>query len=480
MEVSRRGFQELAAAAGVTRMTSAQSLRGEKPPNVILMLADDQRADAMGCRGNPIIHTPQMDRLAADGIIFDNHFCTTPICCASRASIMTGQYAGTTGIYDFKTDLTPEQVDNTYWMRMKMAGYHIGFIGKYGVGHKRPAEDFDYWAAFVGGGSYYPDGPKGPHVSKIVRDQAREFLAAVPDGKPFCLSISFKAPHVEDEDPSQYLPSSDTLDLYNDVTMPPPRGASPRDIQRFPLAIQHSMTRHRWGVRFATPETYQASTKNYYRLVSENDISLGVVREALEKHGLADNTIVIYSADHGIFNGEHGFAGKWYAHEESIRIPLVIYDPRLPANLRGRRYDGMSLNIDLNPTVLEMAGLKPPQSAQGRSLADVVRGERPSTRPIFFIEHHFPVGGWIPSSEGIRTERWKYIRYTDVAAPFEELYDLKNDPHETNNLAGKPQYASQHRALTGYSYTWRDSLRNVTGRWREPMTEAELVRDGLV
>jgi arylsulfatase A-like enzyme len=480
MEVSRRGFLELAAAAGAATLTSAKSQQEKTPPNIIFMLADDQRSDAMGCMGNPTILTPQMDRLAAQGIVFDNHFCTTPICCASRASIMTGQYAGTTGIYDFVRNLSPEQVNETYWMRMKMAGYYIGFIGKYGVGNKPASEAFDYWKGFAEQGTYFPDGPAGPHLTDIMRDQATDFLARVSTGRPFCLSISFKAPHVQDESPSQYLPSPSTLDLYKDVTIPSPRGACATDIQRFPLALQHSESRRRWGVRFATPELYQASTKGYYRLISGNDMAIGAIREALEKRGLADNTIIVYSADHGVFNGEHGLAGKWYAHEEAIRIPLLIYDPRLPANVRGRRYGGMSLNIDLNPTLLEMAGLKVPQSVQGRSLAAVVRGERHSTRNICFLEHHFPDGGWIPSSEGIRTERWKYIRYTDSAAPFEELYDLKSDPSETSNLIGKPRYASQQRALTGYSHLWRDSLRGATDRWSEPVTEVDLVRDGLV
>lgn len=479
MELSRRDFLEMTAGTGAAKLASAAGLKDERRPNIIFLLADDHRADVMGCVGNAIVQTPQMDRLARDGVIFENHFCTTPICCASRASIMTGQYAGTTGIYDFVTDLSLEQIKETYWMRLKQSGYHIGFIGKFGVGKDMPASAFDYWRGFPGQGNYFPEGPAGPHLTDIMTDQAREFLDTSPREKPFCLSISFKAPHVQDEDPRQYLPSPATLPLYVDVTIPAPRGAGPEDIERFPLTIQHSENRRRWGIRFSTPGLYQASMKGYYRLVSGNDMAIGSIREELQKKGLAENTIIVYSADHGIFNGEHGMAGKWYAHEESIRMPLIIYDPRLPANLRGKRRQEMSLNIDLHPTLLEIAGLKPSQSVEGRSLVGLLRGQQFNPRRVWFIEHRYPDGGWIPSSEGIRTERWKYIRYTDNAAPFEELYDLQHDRFETQNLAGQTRYASQLRVLSGYCQTWRGSLRETSGGWTDPVKDSDLVRDGL-
>ncbi len=478
--LSRRHFVGMAAASVV--MSQAAPSRGQAPdrrPNIVLMLGDDHRAEALGCMGNRIIHTPNLDQLAGEGVIFDNHFCTTPICCASRASIMLGQYAGTTRINDFKTPLSAEQVPQTYWQQLKQAGYHIGFIGKFGVGATMPSGAFDYWRGFPGQGFYFPQGPAGPHLSHIIRDQANEFLAQAPRDRPFCLSISFKAPHVQDQAPEQYLPAPETLFLYQDVTIPPPAGAGAADIRRFPPALQHSESRHRWGVRFSTPELYQASVKGYYRLISGTDSVIGSLRASLSEMGLAENTIVIYSADHGIFNGEHGLAGKWYGHEEAIRIPLIVHDPRLPRDARGTRRAAMSLNIDLNPTVLELAGLKPAAVAQGRSLVPLLRDEPSSPRQVWFIEHHFPDGGWIPSSEGIRTGRWKYLRYTDSAAPFEELYDLQHDRHETNNLAGEPRYRHVQTVLTGYWRRWRDSLPQAGGNWSEPVTGADLRRDGL-
>jgi arylsulfatase A-like enzyme len=480
MSVSRRNFLETAATVLVTQTAAAASADAAQRPNILLMLADDHRWDALGCMGNSIIHTPQLDRLAREGVVFENQFCTTPICCASRASIMLGQYAGTHGIYDFATPLTAEQVRQTYWQQLKDAGYYIGFIGKFGVGNQMPSEAFDYWKGFPGQGHYFPQGPSGPHLTYVMRDQANQFFETAPRDKPFCLSISFKAPHVQDEDPRQYLPSADTLSLYEGVTIPPPSGAGPDDIRRFPLAIQHSENRRRWGVRFATPDIYQASVKGYYRLINGIDNAVGAMRDTLEKLGLSQNTIILYSADHGIFNGEHGLAGKWYAHEESIRTPLIVYDPQIPASARGKRCDAMTLNIDLQPTILELAGLTPNQATQGRSLAPLIQGRTTDNRHIGFIEHHFPYNGWIPSSDAIRTQRWKYVRYTDAAAPFEELYDLQNDRSETKNLAGGSKYAREFKVLAGYCDRWRESLRNKSVRWEEPVSGDDLKRDSLI
>ncbi len=475
MSLSRRNFLELAGASAAA--ATAQSTR---PPNVIVLLGDDHRWDALGCRGNPTVQTPELDRLAHTGVLFENHFCTTPICCASRASIMLGEYAGSHGINDFATPLSPDQVESSYWGQMKQAGYHTGFIGKFGVGDKMPESAFDVWNGFGGQGFYFPEGPAGPHLNHIMRDQANAFIANAPRTKPFCVSVSFKAPHVQDEDPRQYLPSQDTEARYKGMVIPPLRGAPMSDINRFPPAIQRSENRRRWGVRFATPELYQASVKGYYRLVTGIDDVIGSMRATLDKQGLADNTVIVYSADHGIFNGEHGFAGKWYGHEESLRIPLIVHDPRLPAVARGKRIQAMTLNIDLQPSLLELAGIQSSSRAQGRSVAALMQNETVS-RKAWFFEHRFPDGGWIPSSEGIRTRGWKYIRYTDIAAPFEELYDLRKNPAETVNLIANPAFQKQRAVLARYCSTWREALKaRKTGTvWEDPVSDHDLARDGL-
>lgn len=502
MSYSRRTFLEMASVAAASQLLPDANAEqkpmhaGEKPPNILFMLADDHRWDALGCMGNNVIHTPHLDKLGEDGVIFENHFTTTPICCASRASYMLGQYAGTTGIYDFVKPLSPEQVSSTYWMHLKRAGYRVGFIGKFGVGKTMPSSSFDYWKGFPGQGDYYPEGPEGPHLTHVIRGQAKEFIRS-SKGLPFCLSISFKSPHVQDQSPEQYLPATETLELYKDVKIPAISRAPESDINRLSIALQHSESRRRWGVRFATDALYQESVKGYYRLISGIDAVVADLRETLSEQGLADNTIIIYSADHGISNGEHGLAGKWYPYEEHIRMPLLVYDPRQPASARGTRRRAMTLNIDLHPTMLELAGLNPPPSVEGQSLAGLIQKEDPNFRSLFFIEHHFPDGGWIPSSEGIRTERWKYIYwtghaapltpypapYTMGAAPYEELYDLANDPYETHNLINEPHVSHQQHALSSYRKIWRDSIHGMqgkTGRWVQPFTKTNLQQDGLL
>ena len=506
MGYSRRTFLEMASVAAASELLPEARARaqqapphaGARPPNIVFMLADDHRWDALGCMGNPVIQTPNLDKLGQDGVVFDNHFTTTPICCASRASYMLSQYAGTNGIYDFATPLSPEQVASAYWTHLKQAGYEVGFIGKFGVGKTMPSGSFDYWKGFPGQGNYFPQGPQGPHLSHIIRGQAQEFIrSAAQAQRPFCLSISFKAPHVQDQSPRQYLPAPEMLDLYKDVTIPPVHRAPGSDIDRLPLSLQHSESRHRWGVRFATEALYQESVKGYYSLIAGNDTTVAAVRSTLREVGLAENTIIIYSADHGICNGEHGLAGKWYPYEEDIRIPLLVYDPRQAASERGTRRRAMTLNIDLHPTLLELAGLRPPPTVQGQSLAGLLHEDDPDFRSVFFIEHDFPDNGWIPSSEAIRTERWKYTRwtghtrpvtafpapYTAQAAPHEELYDLANDPYEMHNLIDQPQVARQQQALSSYRTQWSESvhgMRGKTGRWTQPIQTADLRRDGLL
>lgn len=477
MSVSRRSF--LASAAGAT---AAQTTVPKGRPNILLLLADDHRWDALGCMGNTVVQTPQLDRLSQNGVTFENHFCTTAICCASRASIFTGQYASVHRIEDFARPLDATQTSQIYPVLMRRAGYHTGFIGKFGVGNTMPSGEFDYWKGFKGQGAYFPAGPNGPHLTHIMRDQAVEFLEQAPRDRPFCLSVSFKAPHVQDEDPRQYLPSADTLALYEGQTIPLPRGADATDIRRFPLAIQRSENRRRWAVRFGTPDLYQASMKGYYRLVSGIDSALGAIRQTLERLHLAENTVIVYSADHGIFLGEHGMAGKWYAHEESIRVPLIVHDPRAAAAERGVRRQAMTLNMDIPATLLDFAGIAPPVTYQGRSVRPLFAKDDAAFRSHWYYEHRFTNQGWIPASEGIRTRGWKYARYTDDASPFEEMYDLRRDPHETKNLVGNGTYEKQKRALSRYTSAWNQSLKGWKGEmaWKEPVDPARLAEDDLM
>ncbi|MGB3780163.1 MAG: sulfatase [Tunicatimonas sp.] len=434
-------------------------LASDVPPNIIFLLTDDQRWDAAGFMGNDIMQTPHLDSLAAQGTVFENAYVTTAICAISRASILTGQYASRHGVLDFGTSLSDSAFRQTYPAQLHQAGYYTGFVGKYGIGtldSTTARQRFDQWYGFNGQGKYEQTDEDGNyrHLTRIMGDQSLAFLGGVPDNRPFCLSVSFKAPHVQDSDPRQFVYDTAYTDLYADATIPVPETADPRYFEQLPEYLQTSEARHRWQQRFATPEAYQESVKGYYRLITGVDDAVGRIKDALRRLGRTDNTIIVLLGDNGFYLGEHGLAGKWYGHEESIRVPLLHYDPRRP---EAQRRDEIALNIDIAPTLLEVAGVAVPPAMQGRSLLPLVRGESVTDwREDFYYEHAFDVQTlldegkadpeqlWpIPRSEGVVSLDWKYLHYYDEPPPNEELYDLRRDPHETNNLASDSEYQEE-------------------------------------
>lgn len=417
-------------------------------PNILFLLTDDQRADLLGVAGNKYAQTPHLDQLANQGTLFENAFVTTSICMTSRASIMLGQHALRHGINTFNKSLTPEQLQASYFGQLKAAGYQLGFIGKWGVGDP-PQDFFDYNRGFPGQGHYYSkEQSDSEHLTARMGKQAVEFLDQIDSDQSFCLSISFKAPHVDEGNPDHPFDFDRELaDLYRDVTIPRVRLTEPEYYDRLPDFLKNSENRKRWGNRFATKHMAQESLKGYYRLVAGVDIVVGKLRAALEERGLANNTVIIFSSDNGFYLGERGLAGKWFAHEESIRVPLIVYDPRVPASHAGQRRSEMALNIDLPSTLLDYANLESPPSMQGRSLKPLVEGNSysgqdgaPGWPSNFFYGHYLDWNG-IPKSEAVRTHQWKYIQYLNVSPPYEELYDLQNDPHEATNLATQPDHS---------------------------------------
>lgn len=446
--MKRREFLKAASASAAcaTLAGGAPTNRpGGRPsgrPNIIFFLTDDQRWDTLGCMGKRSVKTPNIDRLAAGGVLFDNAYVTTSICCTSRASILTGQYARRHGIHQFRDSLSDQAFAATYPPLLRKAGYRTGFIGKYGVGAE-PKDAFDVWHGRRGQPKYEHTDENGKykHLTAILGEQSIDFLRGCRPGQPFCLSVSFKAPHCQDSDPRQFLYDPAYKDLYKDVTIPTPATAAPKYWRSFPEFFRAgNEARRRWRIRFATPDKYQEMVKGYYRLITGVDVAVGRFVEALERRGLAGNTVIIFSSDNGFYLGEHGLAGKWYGHEESIRVPLLIHDPRLPAARRGHRRHEKALNIDVAPTILSLAGVPVPERMQGRSLVPLVQGRRAAWRQEFFYEHLFRHPA-IHRSEGLVGQRYKYLRYIDAAPVYEELYDLKEDPHEGTNLAGRAENA---------------------------------------
>ncbi len=446
------------AAGFIERICTADDSRSGGP-NLLFLLTDDQRWDTLGCMGNPIIETPNIDRLSREGVTFNNCFVTTSICMTNRACIFTGQYARRHGVWKFSTSFTPRELEQTYPGRLKAAGYYQGFIGKWGVGQP-PRGLFDYDKGFPGQSHYEHEIDGKPiHLTRLMGDQALEFLDGVPADQPFSLSVSFKAPHVQDNDPRQFISDPDLAPLYRDVTIAPPQLSEPAFFASLPQFLRASENRVRWERRFATPKMYQEMVKNYYRLISGVDVVVGRILERLEQKGLARNTVVIFTGDNGFYLGERGFAGKWYGHEYSIRVPLVVYDPRLPRNLRGTRREETVLSIDIAPTLLELADVGAPDRMQGRSLLPLIESRRVNDwRTEFFYEHLFEHPK-IPMSEGVRTPRWKYLRYIDQEPVYEELYDLENDPEEAMNLAHDEKHTSVLARMRKKWQTMREAFK---------------------
>jgi arylsulfatase A-like enzyme len=457
--LNRREFLSLvaggSAVVGLSLAGCQSGLIGgnapKKRPNIIFLLTDDQRWDTMGCAGNPIIQTPNMDAMANDGVRFTNAFVTTSICASSRASIFSGQWTSRHGIKDFNTPFSPDALAKTYPMLLRRAGYRIGFIGKYGVGTQKdlPVDQYDYWKGFPGQGTYEHKDKNGnyKHLTQIMGEQAIEFLQGCSEEQPFCLSISFKAPHVQDEDPRQFIYDRAYKDLYKDTIIPVPEKADPHYFEALSEFLQTSEARRRWEIRFSTPEKFQESVKSYYRLIYGVDVVIGRIREQLRRLGFNDNTVLILIGDNGFFLGEYGLAGKWFPYEESIRVPLVVFDPRAGKKLRGQILSQMALNVDIAPTILELAGITAPEQMQGCSLVPLLKGKKPKWRTEFFYEHPFE-HKTIAKSIGLRTQDYMYIRYTDYN--YEELYDLKRDPAEKTNLAKDEKYIKILEALRKY------------------------------
>ncbi|ARA94387.1 hypothetical protein AWN76_015335 [Rhodothermaceae bacterium RA] len=416
---------------------------GGQAPHLIVLLTDDQRWDALGAAGNPYIQTPHLDALARDGVRFTRAYVTTPICSISRASLFSGQYARRHGIHDFATGFTDSAWAQTYPALLRQAGYWTGFVGKFGVGREMPEEAFDVWHGLPGQPHYEQTDVAGRpvHLTRLIGEQAAAFLREAPPGRPFALSVSFKAPHVQDGDPRQFIYDPAYDGLYADVTIPSPETATPAHFERLPAFLREGTeARERWKLRFSNPEQTQRSLKGYYRLVSGIDAVVGRLRHVLDSLGLADQTVIVFTSDNGFFLGEHGLAGKWYGYQPSVRVPLLVYDPRRPAPPQDRIRHEMVLNIDLAPTLLDLAAVPVPAGMQGRSLRPLIHGETEEAwRTDFFFEHPFDHPG-IPRSEGVIGDRYTYLYYLDQRPPFEMLFDRASDPHETENLVGDPAH----------------------------------------
>ncbi|MEM6257585.1 MAG: sulfatase [Planctomycetota bacterium] len=464
--------QKIACWAGWLALLVLSFASRAEAPNIVYLMTDDQRADAVGFMGNTLIQTPNLDTLAGNGVVFDNAFVPTAICMANRASVLTGQYAARHDLWSFGEDLTAHQLNNSYIGQLDQAGYYTGFVGKWGVGN--PQADavnniIDFNKGFSGQGSYFTTRDDGSpvHLTQLIGEQASSFIGqAAGQTSPFALSVSFKSPHAQDGlGAGEFLQYNPALGgLYADDTIPDAVLSDQAFFNAQPEFIRNSLNRSRWQDRYVTGERYQESVKGYYRLMTGVDNAVGEIMRALRdpdgdgdtSDSVADNTIVIFTSDHGLYLGDRGLAGKWLAHEQSMKVPLVIHDPR-HTDGHGTRRDELALSIDMAATILEYAGVEAPEAMQGSSLVLLVEGRDTVWREEFFYEHRFDHSS-IPESEAVRTERWKYIKYIDH--DYEELYDLDADPIEAVNLAEEPAYAAVLGEMRFKLDAWRSLTRD--------------------
>ncbi len=422
-------------------------------PNILFMFTDDQPQNCLGVMGNEAIQTPNLDALARRGILFENAFVTTAICCSNRACILTGQTMAAHGVVDFKMPLSDKAFSQTYPALLRRAGYRTGYMGKYAVGAPRlhpklalPADQFDSWYGFPQSINFLQKVDGEPrYLTSVMTEKAIEFLRTNPADQPFCLTMAFKEPH----GPFNYFDPA-VPDPYREVTLPASPSFNTAAFERQPGFIKKSLNADRSRKYLQSPELYQKELRTFYRTVTRADSAVGEILSELKRLKLDDNTVVIFSSDHGSLLGDHGLTGKWLMYENSIRVPLIIYDPRQPTESKGNRRNQMALSIDLAPTVLSLAGVEPPESMQGRDLTPILARADADWRTDFYYEHVYntdPPRSPIAVTEGIRTERWKYIRYPETQPVYEQLFDLKNDPLELTNLVADAKHSERLNRL---------------------------------
>ena len=472
----------------------ADGRTADRPPNILFLLTDDQRADTLGSMGHPIIRTPNLDRLADTGVLFTRAFVTDPTCKPSRAAYFTGQYERVHRVgFSSRHAMTEQQWAATYPALLRRAGYYTGFIGKFGIEtyvfRGEAKKKFDYWRAHDGWARFWPKprpncsayrNAKADIITPIMAECVEDFLAARDRTKPFCLSVSFSAPHgsistsMDSPDgkmrreawmtrPANLLPQLQNHPIYGALyrdreirlpdSFPDPPG------RHIPLAV-HDPAKGRSSTYCYDfePARCREHHVRYYQLVRGLDTAVGRIVEALRAAGVADNTVILYSSDHGLLLGEYGMGGKGLCYDLTTRVPLVVFDPRLPQRCRGRKVEELVLSIDLAPTILSLAGVGAPAGMQGRDLTPLLKGKSPAWRDAVFLENLY-LGRDGPFIEAVRTADWKYARFFKPGAhglpkglyehvpdfrgrkpDYEQLFDLKHDPGETSNLAADLQH----------------------------------------
>ena len=454
--LSRRKF--LGCSAGALSALGCGSApevsEDSKPLNVLFLFPDQMRAQAMGCMGHPDVKTPHLDNLAAEGLLFRNHFANTPVCCPARANILTGKYAHANGM--IANDLRLRESETSVAELFQQAGYRTGFVGKWHLdgGKREPGwippgerrQGFEFWAANQVSHShfdthYFRDTDEPIPIKKFEPeawvDLGIEFLeGSTEDDRPFFLTVQMGPPH----DP--YIAPEKYMAMYD-----------PEKIELRPNFDGDTSDRELTPVPYpAVPGRKEIAA--YYAMITAVDDQVGRILGELDRLGLRDNTVVIVSSDHGAMLGSHGMRLKRKPWEESTRVPGIVRHPKTEA---GRVTEAFFSHVDIAPTLLSLCGIDVPADMQGADLSPVIRGdsEQGPDTAFFQIFGPFHAGGVEFGWRGVRTDRYMYARKKDE--PW-VLYDLQEDPYELKNLAGDPAAAEIRSELEAKITDWMEKI----------------------
>ena len=435
--------------------SSRMAAESARRPNFLVVVLDDVRFDDFGFAGHPFVRTPNFDRVASEGVQFTNAFAAIPLCSPNRASILTGQYPRSHGIID-NTDRSPRSHELLTFPRLlRRVGYETAFFGKWHMGlDDSPRPGFDDWLSFRGQGTYFdpPVNDNGQrldlrgYASDLFSDRVADFIRRRRD-RPFLAYLSHKAVHPELFQAADgsirhvpkdggFRPPRKLRRLYQDESVP--RRPNTRSYGAGKPALQRRIPGvPPLGPRSGTPDQV---VRDRLRILTAADQAFANVLRALDETGQQENTLVLLTSDHGYFYGEHGLnEERRLAYEESIRVPLAVRWPERIA--AGREVSGLAVSVDIAPTLLRLAGAESPADVHGRSLIPLLEGPTPSDWRRSVLIEYYSDSVWPRMSsmgyQAVRTARWKYIRYRELAG-MDEVYDLKNDPYELRNLYDAP------------------------------------------
>lgn len=440
----------------------------DKQPNIIFIMSDDHASHAISCYGSQINQTLHIDRLAQEGMRFEKMMTTNAICAPSRATILTGKFNHKNGFLQNGYSFDGSQ--QTFPKLLQKAGYQTAIVGKWHL--KSEPTGFDYYNVIPGHGRYFNcrfkktgkmwrDGVAGGeeiegYLTDVITDQAEKWLDKRNPDKPFFLMVHHKAPHGPHDPHPKYA------DLYNNKDLPETETLYDEWLSRIPasemaggyskiadcnypqyeeLVKKHPQRQERTRIM------YQTFMKGYLRLVASLDENIGRLLDYIDKNGLRDNTIVIYTSDNGFFLGDHGYYNKMWMYEEALKIPFIIRYPEYVKS--GSVSKEMVQNIDFAPTFLDYAGVPVPGDIQGKSFRSIIEGKKVENWRDK-IYYHYYTGYDIPEQYGVRTENYKLIHFPGYKEePYYELFDLQNDPREYYNVSAHPAYANLTKQLKG-------------------------------